>query len=144
MGKFKLKRGMGEGGLSIVEVLAALVILSIVFIAFFSFFTQSATFTKHNKEKLTAVQIAEEVVAKVRVIKSLDKFDEMAKLNGYKLTNGVYVNSNSYPDYEVEIKVGTGPVSGLNKAVITVETHTNVGITDSTFKTEMYFDEVKP
>ena len=144
MGKFKLKRGMGEGGVTLVEILAALVILSIVFITFFSFFTQSATFTKHNKEKLTAVQIAEEVVAKVRGVKSLDKFDRMAKLDEYKIIGGVYVNTTSYADCVVEIMVETGPVSGLNKAVITVKTRTNVGIKDSTFITEMYFDEVKP
>jgi len=123
MGKFKLKRGMGEGGLTLVEILAALVILTIVFTAFFSFFTQSAIFTKHNKEKLTAVQVAEEVVADVR--------------DG-EFETGPYDKDG----YEVSIMIKSELVGlGLKKAVITVKSPSDVGIKGSSFITEMYFSE---
>ncbi len=144
MRKIRLRRLTDESGVTLVELLAALVILTIVFMAFFTFFTQSATFTKHNSEKLTAVQVAEAVVADVRDNQSLDDLDEMAKRDGYTLTNGAYENTSTYLDYKVIIKAGTGPVSSLNKAVITVMSLTDVGIKGSSFTTEMYFEEVTP
>lgn len=123
MGEFKLKMGLREGGLSLVEVLATLVILGIVFITFFSFFTQSATFTKHNKEKLTAVQVAEDVVASVR--------------NGAYKVNSDFIKG----DYKVTIVIENGPVNlKLKKAVITVKSLSKVGIKGSAFTTEMYFE----
>ncbi|WP_438311216.1 type IV pilus modification PilV family protein [Sporosarcina sp. FA9] len=118
------KRKMGEKGVTLVEILATLVLLSIVLIGFFSFFTQSATFTKHNKEKLTAVQIAEDVVAKIR--------------------NSEYPDTNleikDYSGYIVDIVIEDGP-AGLKKAEIKVETDTTTGIKGSSFTTEMYFEE---
>jgi len=116
---------MGENGVTLVEILAALVLLSIVLIGFFSFFTQSATFTKHNKEKLTAVQIAEEVIADVR--------------------NGKYQDDTSIikGDYEVNIVIEDGPADLiLKKAIVTVNSLTDMGIKGSSFTTEMYFDGV--
>ena len=52
MGKFKLNRSMGESGLSLVEVLAALVILGIVFIGFMMIFPQMTTFNMKTGNKI--------------------------------------------------------------------------------------------
>ncbi|CAM3109086.1 type II secretion system protein [Filibacter tadaridae] len=117
------KYNQDEKGVTLVEILAALVILSIVLVVFFTFFLQSAKFTQHNKEKLTAVEVAEDVVADVRNWKSKE--------------NGKYVN-NSYDGYDVNIVIQPGP-AGLQKARITVETFSKEGIKESSFTTEMYF-----
>ncbi|WP_186668521.1 type II secretion system protein [Sporosarcina sp. BP05] len=66
MGKFKLKRGMGEGGLSLVEVLAALVILGIVFIGFMSIFPQMNNINNRTETKLVTMNIAKQELAKLK------------------------------------------------------------------------------
>lgn len=121
------KQLQSENGMTLVELLAALVLLSIVLLAFFTFFTQSAKFTQHNKEKLTAVEVAEDVVADVR--------------------NGNYQESIEFikNGYMVTITIEDLPINlMLKKAVITVESDfdSEEGIRNSTFITEMYFDEV--
>ena len=129
MGKFTLKWRINEKGLSLVEVLAAVVILSIVLITFLNFFVQSAKHTKFNNEKLTAVQVAEDVIAKVRE----NKFKE-------KIVGDV-VTDNTYEGYDVSIKIEKGPTDvKLNKAVITVKSNLETGTKKSTFNTEMYYD----
>ena len=106
MGKFKLKWRKNEKGLSLVEVLAAVVILSIVLITFMNFFVQSAKHTKFNNEKLTAVQVAEDVVAKVRENKFRDKNV------GEKFTD-----NTTYEGYDVSIEIEKGPNDvNLNKS----------------------------
>jgi len=135
----KLKRDIGESGLTLVEVLASLVILTIVFISFFAFFTQSATFTKHNKEKLSAVDIAESVVADIRHYKNISKLIEFSRNAA-----GEYENTTSYPGFKVKIEENNGPVDSLTKAIISVETDTDIGVKGSSFTTEMYFEEVTP
>jgi prepilin-type N-terminal cleavage/methylation domain-containing protein len=129
MGKFTLKWRMDDNGLSLVEVLAAVVILSIVLITFLNFFVQSAKHTKLNNEKLTAVQVAEDVVAKVRE-------------NQFKAKRvGDIVTDNTYEGYDVSIKIEKGPKDvKLNKAVITVKSKLETGTKKSSFNTEMYYD----
>jgi prepilin-type N-terminal cleavage/methylation domain-containing protein len=129
MRKFNLKRRINEKGLSLVEVLAAVVILSIVLITFLNFFVQSAKHTKFNNEKLTAVQVAEDVVAKVRE-------------NQFKAKRvGDIVTDNTYEGYDVSIKIEKGPTDvKLNKAVITVKSKLETGTKKSSFNTEMYYD----
>lgn len=127
MGQHAQKKRLDERGMSLVEILAALVILSIVLLSFFTFFTQPAIFTKHNKEKLTAVQIAEEVVAKVRD-------------GDYQVTN---LGIIEYSGYKVDIVIKDGP-AGLKKAEIKVKIDTITGIKGLSFSTEMYFDGVTP
>lgn len=109
-------------GLTLVEILAALVILGIVLVSFMSFFTQSAKFTAHNNEKLTAVQVAEEIVAEVRQ----GDFTENENLERYH--------------YTVDIEITQGPVN-LKKAEITVKSPEGAGINDPEFMTQMYFEE---
>ena len=88
--------------------------------------------------------MAEDVVGKVRDVKSFEAFEAMADREDYILDSGsgVYTNLITYPEYEVKIEIASGPVAALNKAIITVETDTDVGIQGSSFTTEMYFDEV--
>lgn len=116
-----MKRLMkNEKGLTLVEILAALVILGIVLVSVMSFFTQSAKFTTHNNEKLTNVQIAEEVVAEVRL--------------GTYTSNKIFNKKN----HLVEINIESGP-GDLKLAVITVNSPDDVGIDEPEFTTQMYF-----
>ena len=118
-----MKRLMkNEKGLTLVEILAALVILGIVLVSVMSFFTQSAKFTASNYEKLTNVQVAEEVIAEVR--------------------EGAYVRSENFTrddDYFVEIIIQEGP-SNLGLATVTVKSPSGAGIDDPEFTTQMYFE----
>lgn len=55
-----------KAGFTLIEVLAALVILSIILLSFFSFFSQSALFTQKNRDKLTAVNLAQDTVVAIK------------------------------------------------------------------------------
>ena len=109
-----------EEGLTLVEILAALVILGIVLVSFMSFFTQSAKFTTFNYEKLTAVQVAEDVVANVRE-NSLD----------YKTL---------YPDYKIDVVRSDGPTKNLKHAKITVKAVAGTRKDEPGFTTEIYYE----
>ncbi|TWT08960.1 prepilin-type N-terminal cleavage/methylation domain-containing protein [Planomicrobium sp. CPCC 101079] len=114
-----------ERGLTLIEILAALVILGIVLISVMSFFTQSAKFTAHNNEKLTNVQVAEEVIAEIR--------------------QGKYLSDTSFTRegaYKVEIDIKDGP-ENLELATVVVSSPEGAGIDESDFTTQMYF-EVSP
>ncbi|MEK5069476.1 type IV pilus modification PilV family protein [Sporosarcina sp. FSL K6-1508] len=67
MGKFKPKMGMGEGGLTLVEVLAALVILSIVFVGFMLIFPQMTTFNKKTGTKLETMNVARQEIVDIQI-----------------------------------------------------------------------------
>jgi len=125
------KHLQNEKGLTLVEILAAIVILAIVLVSFSSFFLQSAKHTKYNNEKLTAVQIAEEVIADVRS----EEYDK-------KIGDLIPDDTTTYHDYIVAIEIKEGP-SDLGKAVITVTSKPAEAMKKSSFTTEMYF-EVKP
>ena len=112
-----------ENGLTLVEILAALVILGIVLVSFMSFFTQSAKFTTYNYEKLTAVQVAEDVISNVRE-------------NG--LSSPDY--RSLYPQYIIEVVSSNGPTPNLKRAIITVKSVQDARIEESEFKTEMYYE----
>ncbi|WKA52391.1 prepilin-type N-terminal cleavage/methylation domain-containing protein [Planococcus liqunii] len=130
-------KSQNEKGMTLVELLAAIVLLGIILVAFMSFFTQSAKFTAHNHETLTAVQVAEQVVAEVRTI---SKIEEMKKsintLQGKKITDDI-----TYTPYVVTIEEVEAPASvkeNLKKAIITVKSISGAGINEPEFKTEMY------
>lgn len=112
-----------EEGLTLVEILAALVILGIVLVSFMSFFTQSAKFTTINYEKLTAVQVAEDVISNVRE-------------NG--LSSPDY--KTLYPQYTIEIVSSNGPTNNLKRAIVTVKSAQGGRSKESEFKTEMYYE----
>lgn len=127
-----------EKGMTLVELLAALVLLGIVLVTFMSLFTQSAKFTAHNQETLTAVQVGEEVVAEVRKI---SKIEDMKKpvntIQSKKITD-----NQTYAPYIVTIEEQSAPSSvstKLKKALITVKSAPGSGINEPEFKTEMYF-----
>ena len=124
-----------EKGLTLVEILAALVILGIILISFSSFFLQSAKNTKYNEEKLNAVAVAEKVIAEIR------PNNHPANMGEYTLTNGVYVNSTTYDPFQVEIKVIDNEVINLNLAIITVKSNLMTGIKKTPFTTQMYFNK---
>ena len=123
-------------GLTLVEILAALIILSLVLIAFMTFFSQSARFTMHNKETLTAVQVAEDVVGKIRVQKSIDILGaSQCEDGGSNCKKTVH-----YDPYTVKMEESIGPVSDyLKKVVITVKNSEETK-TENTFITEMYYE----
>ncbi|WP_394119702.1 prepilin-type N-terminal cleavage/methylation domain-containing protein [Planococcus donghaensis] len=149
-----MKRLMqNEKGLTLVEILAALVILGIVLVSVMSFFTQSAKFTAHNNEKLTNIQVAEEVIAEIRPLNftlnnnnmpARDKVLE--QLVEYESLNDNTYQTEKYNPYKVVVELREGP-SGLEKqlkkALVIVESPADTGISTPTFSTEMYF-EVQP
>ncbi len=135
MDKVKSKQ---EDGLTLIEVVASIVILSIVLLSFSSLFLQSVKHTKYNKEKLSAVEVAELVVADLRSGKKIEEV-------GYECVDNYcrsYRNENLDPEYLVELTVSEGPADiQLKKAVIMVTTKADTASKKSSFTTEMYFDE---
>ena len=134
-----------NNGLTLVEILAALVLLSIVLVAFMSFFTQSAKFTAHNYETLTAVQVGEDVVGQLR-----DE-EDTALLEKIPCTNEELENREAidfikcesivdYTTYNVLLFEMDGPTEGLKKVKIIIESLEGKGINKPEFETEMYFE----
>ena len=107
-----------------------------------TFFTQSAKFTMHNKETLTAVQVAEDVVGKIRDSKSIN-LEGFASCSAED-PNIICKEKEDYFTYRVEILEKKGPVEKyLKRAEITVESDPNSSIKSTPFTTEIYF-EVTP
>lgn len=120
-----------EKGLTLIEVLASLVILSIILISFSSLLLQATKHTKYNKEKLTEVDIAEEVIGKIR---------ENDNCLGVK----TIVEAEDYKGfYEVTLNCGESTEdvpNSLERAVVTVEAKNNTNAQKrSTFTTETYY-----
>ncbi|WKA59925.1 prepilin-type N-terminal cleavage/methylation domain-containing protein [Planococcus shenhongbingii] len=133
-----------EGGMTLVELLAALVLLGIILVAFMSFFTQSANFTAHNHETLTAVQVAEEVVADVR---DLSEIRSLKDQKDYKLVSNYIEDRTTHEQYIItlteeiiEVPRQDDPTKKLvlKKAIISVKSRSGYGINEPEFKTEMY------
>lgn len=120
----KLNFKLNENGLTLIEVLASIVILSIVLISFSSILLQSVKHTKYNEEKLTAVDIAEEVVGMMRGTKSTK----------------VDVTKYLETPFDIVTTCEEGPV-GLSKATITVEAKENKTQKQSPFVTEIYIQQ---
>jgi len=128
-----------ERGISLVEILAAVVILGIVLVSVMTFFTQSAKFTASNHETLTAVQVGEEVVAKVRGVKSLTELTvSPEKFTG----NATKVTSTTlHPEFSITVEKTQGVVtSKLQKVKITVLSKNNTSNPNSAFTTEMFYE----
>ncbi len=73
MGKFKLKRGMGEGGLSLVEVLASVVILTLLLTTFLMMFLQSAKVNKASEHIIDATYIAQTEMENIYALSTTTK-----------------------------------------------------------------------
>ena len=134
MKKMKITMNMKENGLTLIEVVASIVILSIVLLSFAGMFLQSTKHTKYNKEKLTSVEVAEDVVADLRFVNNLDELEGYTKIDDYTYEI-IYSNHN------VKIVVSDGPADlNLSKVVITVVTDSETATKKSSFTTEMYIN----
>lgn len=140
---------MKQNGMTLVELLAAIALLGIVLFTFMSIFTQSAKFSAHNQETLTAVQIAEQVVADVR---DLEQIAELDGIKNYKKTLDDIEDTDTYDHFTVKISQEevdvTRPGSSsstliLKRALISVKAKPGFGINEPEFKTQMYL-KVQP
>ena len=138
-----------QNGMTLVELLAAIVLLGIVLFTFMSIFTQSAKFSAHNQETLTAVQIAEQVVADVRELKEVA---DLKNVKNYKLITDYIEDKKTYDNFEIKIRQEDVDISRagrpvgslvLKKAKISVKAKPGVIVEDSEFSTEMYL-KVQP
>lgn len=129
----RIKMSRNEDGLTLIEILASLVIISIVLISFSTILLQATKHTKYNEEKLTEVDIAEEVIGKIR---ATDKSCGTIKTE---------VEAVDYKDYyKVELiceeeDLGDLPVS-LGRATVTVTSKSELNTQKrSSFMTETYY-----
>ena len=129
------KNYLNESGLTLVEIIVSIAILSIVLVTFFSFFIQSTKYTEFNKEKLTAIQVAESVVADIRNIVNVTELE-----SNYEIVDDKYVDSMSYPPFIVEIQIVPSPISNLQEAIITINKNEEAS-KEEFFTTQMYFGE---
>ena len=81
-----MMRSNNEKGLTLVEILAAILILSLVLLSFMAMFTQSAKYTAHNRETLSSVEIAENIIGKIR---TTNDFTDLGNLKKITVTNGI-------------------------------------------------------
>ena len=109
-----------DKGVTLIELLASIVILSIVIIGFLSFFPQTLLLSTKVEDRLTGLNVAEEV------------------LNEYKETNiwkdVVSVNNKQYYTKVVYIH----EQSVLNLTPVRVEIYSNVTFSNSTFISSIY------
>ena len=95
MGGNKQKKGMGESGLTLVEVLAALVILGIVFISFMTLFPQMTNFNTKTEAKLETMNLARKELDSVKSgpipTEFLEEIKKMEKMRyiGPRCTSGM-------------------------------------------------------
>lgn len=128
----RMKIYHNEDGLTLIEILASLVIISIVLISFSTILLQAMKHTKYNEEKLTEVDIAEEVIGKIR---AADKSCGTIKTE---------VEDANYKDYyRVELtceeSVEEIPVS-LGRATVAVTSKSELNTQKkSSFVTETYY-----
>lgn len=138
-----------EHGMTLVELLAAIALLGIVLFTFMSIFTQSAKFSAHNQETLTAVQIAEQVVSDVR---DLETVLTLINVGNYKKVGSFIEDKDTYDHFvvkiaeeDVQVIRPDAPATALTlkKANISVKAKPGFGINEPEFKTEMYL-KVQP
>lgn len=107
-------------GFTLIEILVALVILSIILLSFMSFFTQSSLFTQKNKEKLTAINLAQEMIVTIKNQPAL--FQKAVKYNASFPDPGktvLNVNSigvfNQQPNYRLGLEISKDYTYNLYK-----------------------------
>lgn len=135
-----------QDGMTLVELLAAIALLGIVLFTFMSIFTQSAKFSAHNKETLTAVQIAEQVVADVR---DLETIYSLAGSKNYKKVSDSIEDKETYDHFNIKVTEKNVQVVRqdmpsrslvFKKALVSVKAKPGFGINEPEFKTEMYLE----
>lgn len=95
-----------EKGLTLVEVLAAIVLLAVVFISVFGFFANSFQFNSINNESIQGMNIAREQRALIQDLTLPDLKSE------YTLVNGNYQKTFNKNEYEITILIKAAPESG--------------------------------
>ncbi|WP_399631806.1 hypothetical protein [Sporosarcina sp. SG10008] len=89
MGKFKLKKALGENGLSLVEVLASFVILTLLLTTFLMMFIQSAKVNKASEHIIDATYIAQTEMENIYALSKTTKNGaKEATIKGLGYTNG--------------------------------------------------------
>lgn len=128
----KMTIWQNEQGLTLIEVIASLVIISIVLISFLGLLLQSTKHTKYNKDKLTEVDVAEQVVADLRESKC-----EQLEGKEYSIDYKVALTCDAN---HKEGSVGEeGLPENLKRAIITVTTKSPSNEKKSPFATETYY-----
>jgi type IV pilus assembly protein PilA len=100
-----------QNGMTLVEILAAILIMSLVLITFMALFVQSAKYTAHNRETLTSVEIAENVIGKVRLSDDLTGLGPLKKENIEVTAKDAF---NDVDDVDDKIEVVNGGDSNYN------------------------------
>ncbi|HJF32402.1 MAG TPA: hypothetical protein K8V56_11595 [Sporosarcina psychrophila] len=110
MEKFKLKKGLGENGLSLVEVLASFVILTLLLTTFLMMFIQSAKVNKSSEHIIEATYIAQTEMENIyalstsftreAAIKSLVDYTKEPDVEGWTVFNKLYS-----PDISIKVKL---------------------------------------
>ena len=115
-----------ENGLTLIEILAAILIMTLVLITFMALFTQSAKYTAHNRETLTSVEIAENIIGKVRLSNDLTGLG-LLKNNNIEVTpEDAFNDVNDVNDVDDKIEVVNGGDSNYNVFLKIV--HSEVGL----------------
>ncbi|MFC6037849.1 prepilin-type N-terminal cleavage/methylation domain-containing protein [Paenisporosarcina macmurdoensis] len=100
-----------QNGMTLVEILAAILIMSLVLITFMALFIQSAKYTAHNRETLTSVEIAENIIGKVRLSDDLTGLGLLKKENIEVTAKDAF---NDVDDVDDKIEVVNGGDSNYN------------------------------
>lgn len=133
-----IKKSPNEQGLTLIEVLASLVIISIVLISFSSILIQATKHTKYNKEKLTEVDIAEELVGDIRAGLNIPADGFTREITD--LSPG-FIATAECKERLTEILDDTQKDLGLTRIEVEVISK-DIGQKKSSFKTELYMDGV--
>jgi prepilin-type N-terminal cleavage/methylation domain-containing protein len=105
---FQMKSQKGnEKGMTLVEILAALVILGIVFIGFMTIFPQMTNFNEKTGNKLSAMNEARVILDNYKNLSySLNDF---TLENGYREKDGVWIRTEKSDFGEVEYRIEKQP-----------------------------------
>jgi len=126
-----LRLSKDERGLTLVEVIASIVLITIILLSFFSFFINSAKHTKFNEEKLSSIEIAENIIGDIR---------SNPASYSTNVTNKKVEDTKVPSDYKAYITIVNGPNTLLKKAKIEVKPATGTEIKKSPFTTYIYYE----
>lgn len=112
----KMKRAWGrEDGVTLVELLAAIILLSIIVVSFMGFFTMAAQTNSRTNAVNEATFLAQEEIERITYYSSSQQTVAAMKAD-LKFTN----NSRSYTKNAYQIVTVISPQSDLYKVVVTV------------------------
>ncbi|MFX3674582.1 MAG: prepilin-type N-terminal cleavage/methylation domain-containing protein [Paenisporosarcina sp.] len=121
------KLSENEKGLTLIEVLAAIVLLSIVIVSFLSLFPQISSFNKTTEENLQAAAVAKEVKVLVKE-EGTDPHPKEFSFTNERTgpSNGLYTYEGQHNEFHVVIEVDENPfnknvnVQNLYKFKVTI------------------------